>query len=120
MVTDDVTKMKMYTGDNSGAGSQKVMVKEILKGADEVKTKSYALPLRPSYKLYPHSPDGFQWGYCGSGPAQLALAILLDLTRDPDLSVRLHQEFKRNLIATSGDHLVITEPDIRKWLKVTS
>lgn len=24
-----------------------------------------------------HSPDGFNWGYAGSGPAQLALAVLL-------------------------------------------
>lgn len=26
-----------------------------------------------------HSPDGFNWGYGGSGPAQLALAICLEL-----------------------------------------
>ena len=26
-----------------------------------------------------HSPDGFSWGYCGSGPAQLALAIMLEI-----------------------------------------
>lgn len=26
-----------------------------------------------------HSPDGFYWGYSGSGPAQLALAISLKL-----------------------------------------
>lgn len=26
-----------------------------------------------------HSPDGFNWGYPGSGPAQLALAICLEL-----------------------------------------
>lgn len=25
-----------------------------------------------------HSPDGFNWGYGGSGPSQLALAILID------------------------------------------
>lgn len=33
---------------------------------------------RPSQKLHNHSPDGFEWGYGGSGPAQLSLAILLD------------------------------------------
>lgn len=32
----------------------------------------------PSQKLRNHSPDGFEWGYGGSGPAQLSLAILLD------------------------------------------
>ena len=26
-----------------------------------------------------HSPDGFAWGYGGSGPAQLALAIMLEV-----------------------------------------
>jgi len=33
-------------------------------------------PLDPRADLVNHSPDGFAWGYPGSGPAQLALAIL--------------------------------------------
>lgn len=28
-----------------------------------------------SRKICDHSPDGFNWGYGGSGPAQLALAL---------------------------------------------
>jgi hypothetical protein len=31
--------------------------------------------LNPRCDLRNHSPDGFQWGYAGSGPAQLALAL---------------------------------------------
>ena len=38
---------------------------------------------RKSLAVYNHSPDGFAWGYGGSGPAQLALAILLRAT-NPD------------------------------------
>lgn len=53
----------------------------------------------PSQKLWNHSPDGFNWGYEGSGPAQLALALLLDHTHNKDLAVRLHQLFKRDVIA---------------------
>jgi len=34
--------------------------------------------LDPRYDLWNHSPTGFAWGYAGSGPAQLALAILAD------------------------------------------
>lgn len=45
------------------------------------------LPLR--LDLVNHSPTGFAWGYCGSGPAQLALAIPADATGDDDLAVRL-------------------------------
>lgn len=69
-----------------------------------------------SQKVWNHSPDGFQWGYGGSGPAQLALAILLDVTGDEDLSVRLHQDFKRDKIAQLEDSFVLTEDEIRDWL----
>jgi len=31
-----------------------------------------------SLKKRNHSPTGFNWGYIGSGPSQLALALLLD------------------------------------------
>jgi Family of unknown function (DUF6166) len=30
--------------------------------------------LNPRLDLWNHSPTGFEWGYGGSGPAQLALA----------------------------------------------
>ena len=52
----------------------------------------------PSQKLKNHSPDGFAWGYGGSGPAQLALAILLEITKDEDFSLKKYQDFKRDII----------------------
>ncbi len=52
----------------------------------------------PSQKIWNHSPDGFTWGYGGSGPAQLALAICFKVTRDRDFAVKLHQEFKRRIL----------------------
>lgn len=53
----------------------------------------------PSQKVWNHSPGGFSWGYAGSGPAQLALAILLASGIPEDDAVRLHQEFKFEFIA---------------------
>lgn len=52
--------------------------------------------LNPSHsqKYYNHSPNGFNWGYEGSGPAQLALAIVLEL----DLSEK-YQDFKCRVIS---------------------
>lgn len=50
---------------------------------------------RPSQKVYNHSPDGFNWGYGGSGPAQLALAVMLALTH----KAGNYQEFKSRVIA---------------------
>lgn len=57
----------------------------------------------PSQRLRNHSPDGFQWGYSGSGPAQLALAILLDYTKDPERSQRLYQTFKNDFVRLFQD-----------------
>jgi len=50
---------------------------------------------RPSQKLRNHSPDGFNWGYAGSGPAQLALAIMLKL-KGKEAG---YQDFKFKIIA---------------------
>lgn len=50
--------------------------------------------------LVNHSPDGFEWGYAGSGPAQLALALIAHATDDDALAQRIHQDFKRYFIAT--------------------
>ena len=41
-----------------------------------------------------HSPAGCEWGYRGSGPANLALNILLAATGDRDFAAQYHQEFK--------------------------
>ena len=53
-----------------------------------------------SIKLCNHSPDGFSWGYHGSGPAQLALALLLEAGASDKEAQRYHQEFKRDKIST--------------------
>ena len=47
-----------------------------------------------------HSPTGFEWGYGGSGPADLALNILLAATADRDFAARHHQSFKWRFVAT--------------------
>jgi len=75
------------------------------------------LPLGPSLKLWNHSPTGFNWGYGGSGPAQLALAILLDVTKDPEVSIILHQPFKWDFVAKWGEAWEITRKEIIDWIK---
>jgi hypothetical protein len=49
-----------------------------------------------------HSPTGFEWGYGGSGPSDLARCILidhLDLHGNPDALNADYQRFKFDLIA---------------------
>lgn len=56
--------------------------------------------LDPGYsmEIRKHSPDGFAWGYGGSGPAQLALALLLDFTTE-EFAVKHYQDFKWDVVA---------------------
>lgn len=54
-------------------------------------------PIRSLRKIN-HSPSGFAWGYNGSGPAQLALAILLELIPE-DHALEYYQSFKDSCIA---------------------
>src|SRR5438105_4082022 len=56
-------------------------------------------PLNPRLDLWNHSPSGFEWGYGGSGPAQVALALLADHLGNDEQAVLFHQDFKRAVVA---------------------
>jgi hypothetical protein len=80
--------------------------------------KSEPQPLR--LDLFNHSPTGFGWGYGGSGPAQLALALLADSLGDNDRAIRLHQCFKFKVVACwpEGERWWITAEQIAAVVKV--
>jgi len=67
--------MKTYHGHHYGAG---VEVEETVRGPG-FEMKRQRRPLDPRLDLANHSPSGFAWGDGGSGPAQLAPAVLADL-----------------------------------------
>lgn len=78
----------------------------------------YRLELEPSLKVANHSPTGFEFGYGGSGPAQTALAILLDFTNDERLAQCFHQDFKWKFIGgIQHPGGVIEAQEIEKFLK---
>lgn len=62
-----------------------------------VREDGFCTPLNPRLDLRTHSPTGFAWGYSGSGPAQLALALLADYLGD-DRAQELYQDFKWKVI----------------------
>lgn len=75
--------------------------------------------LKPNYLLphiERHSPDGFNWGYAGSGPADLALSILTDFA-GKDLAEKFYQKFKFAFVAPAGSELVIPDTLILEWLE---
>ena len=93
--------IKVYLGLNTGPGPQDI----------RVITGESNKPLR---HIERHSPDGFQWGYGGSGPADTALSILTDyLGYLPGNDV--YQTFKNDCIAPAGKKLEIDSDEIDIW-----
>ena len=84
---------KVYAGRRSPQGC----VVWVIDGNGERK------PLNPRRALRNHSPTGFEWGYGGSGPAQLALAILAEHLGDDHAALNLYQAFKWACIAQIRD-----------------
>lgn len=62
-------------------------------------------------------PGGFEWGYGGSGPSQLALAILLEEV-DEETSVRHYQDFKWVVIANLEGEWMMDSNSIRSALEL--
>jgi len=73
-----------------------------------------------------HSPDGFEWGYGGSGPAQSAYAILRtffedyfsgDVRKAKHFAFALHQDFKFKYVAGfQHNERQILAKEVEKWV----
>ena len=102
---------KTYHGDRNGLGCSVRVTQSWGEGGPV----DYALPERPD--LLNHSPGGLAWGYPGSGPAQLAMALLADLTGDGEYAVRHHQRLKRDVTARIlHDQWTIHGEDLTGWV----
>lgn len=104
ILTED--KMKIYIGNRDRHGCCTVMVN--------------GKRLKERQDLCNYSPDGFEWGYAGSGPAQLALAILADCFEDAEFAILNHQIFKLAVIAKLSRDIrwELTEEQVRSGFKL--
>lgn len=78
----------------------------------------HTIELPPRNDIHDHSPDGFAWGYEGSGPAQLALAILAYVDEEAAYP-EAYQDFKKQVIANIPQNhgWSISLEDVQQWLK---
>jgi hypothetical protein len=68
------------------------------------------------HRVIRHSPTGMEWGYAGSGPADLALNILLLAGLDQAEADWLYQDFKFAYIAPMPhEGGVIKTKEVRAW-----
>ncbi len=88
---ENIAKLKGFRPEMAHSGNCKVWLND--------KALSHA----KSLKHVTHSPEGFNWGYGGSGPAQLAYAICHELY-GKDVARQIYQDFKwRFLVAIEDD-----------------
>ncbi|SMC07946.1 hypothetical protein SAMN00768000_3543 [Sulfobacillus thermosulfidooxidans DSM 9293] len=69
--------------------------------------------------LVRHSPTGFEWGYGGSGPADLAYALLADAV-DTATADQLYQDFKWAFVAHFADTWTLSTHAIHTWVATVS
>ncbi|MCL2092980.1 MAG: DUF6166 domain-containing protein [Treponema sp.] len=69
-------------------------------------------------RIIRHSPDGFEWGYAGSGPADFAFNILsCYIGEDSAKSGGLYQAFKFKFVSNlPKEGGTIKKADVMKWL----
>jgi hypothetical protein len=96
-------RVKIYHGSRDDSGTTAFITDE-----------SGRRELDPRFDLRKHSMTGFEWGYAGSGPAQLALALAADALGDDDRARDVYQQLKFKLVASlGGDTWSLTEGQVR-------
>ena len=100
--------MKSYHVKRTDSG---VKVDVNVESVDSIKTYSLPHDVR-------HSPDGFEYGYAGSGPSELARCILLDMGFDVFEIDQCYHSFKLFFITSQdreNDGFILYEDGIREW-----
>lgn len=71
--------------------------------------------LRLRLDIRNHSPTGFEWGYGGSGPAQLALALVADCCGRAAAVPGIYQRVKASIVSRfAHDGWTLTELELLK------
>lgn len=71
-----------------------------------------------SQAIINHSPDGFAWGYGGSGPAQLSLALLLALTTKKFAQAHYYELLADKIAPLEvGESFKMNTATIRAWAR---
>lgn len=81
--------MRTYIADRRRFGTTVLAVEEFEGRRHEKPLKHFAR----------HSPAGFEWGYPGSGPADLALALCADAMGAIEPAFAVYQDFKWQVVA---------------------
>lgn len=109
--------MRIYRGCFSLDGDRRVVVAEQEPGQPEIRKGELTHHVL-------HSPDGFNWGYSGSGPTELARCILIDHLgnggeKEMDAYPHVVRAFRESFLTPvpAGQPWVLRSVDIDAWLR---
>jgi hypothetical protein len=128
---------RLFTSENPTWGDPVVAVHEVVTRDSVVDIEALRpCDCRALQIVTYHSPDGIEWGYPGSGPADLALSILADhfeetpeqvlgalksLWAPRSKAAALHQRFKADFLAgEQRDECQIRADVIEAWSRSPS
>lgn len=95
------------------------------------RTRANVMQTNIIHRCVQHSPDGFNIGYAGSGPADLALNTMEQFLRyvryegervkcsDGDcfaLAWNMHQDFKSTFLGSSNVEITVPMHALRRWV----
>ena len=104
-MSDTPTDDRIFAGKRATTGQRRV----------DVTLDGEPLPL--CLELRNHSPTGFEWVYGGSGPSQLALAMLCACT-DEDTAQREYHNFKWACVSRiDAAEWILPVQDVLDWLQ---
>jgi hypothetical protein len=100
---------KVYIGLRNPKDSFDLMI--------SVHERNFTMVSRRLAHIIKHSPTGMEWGYMGSGPADLAYAILTDFIGCDYIVEKLYMKFKDDYVARfPRDRWEIYGYEIDAWL----
>ncbi|MDK3022702.1 DUF6166 domain-containing protein [Cupriavidus taiwanensis] len=95
--------MKTYTGDRT---------------IDGVKVHVDGRPLPDKADIQRYTDMGFEWGYEGQEPRQLAFALLFDHTDNAGLARSSSEAFMRAMVANLSNEWHLTSESIEEFLRI--
>ena len=105
----EVSKLRIYKG---------YRIQNQIGGLVEVHDSEGNFEKLPVNESLYQGDDGFEWGYGGAGPRQLAFSLLYDVTQNSVLAARNAQDFKWDVLARipMEDDWKLTTEEIVKWV----
>ena len=105
-----------YRGERDPDGTARLYFWTWENGEDSI----YEITPDDSLSVRNHSPTGFNWGYGGSGPHQLGLAILLHalaFQKAPDkVALSLYHRFVTDVISILPNSWRIAKDVVEEWV----